>query len=162
MQGLGELLRSEIRRRGINQQLAADVMGIRGPIVSRWLGPNPPRPSPESCAKLAQFLGMATVEVQRLAGYPVSDAEERARPALSMEQAAAVAQVERLIKEVPEEHLPQVTAAVEQMFAAFLTVWTPSLPRSRRRASGGSARGDPSRGFDSARWRHLRDLIPAS
>jgi transcriptional regulator with XRE-family HTH domain len=114
---LGELISAEIERRGINQKEAALEMGVADSPLSKWLRPGAPRPSPESCAKIARFLGMATADVQRLAGYPVS--EEQPQEELSAAQSAAVAQVIRWIKESPDEQLPHIVPSVGHLFAAF-------------------------------------------
>jgi hypothetical protein len=70
----------------------------------------------ESCAKIARFLQMPLIEIQRLAGYEVDLVRS---PDLSREQAAALAQVERLIKEADPRRLPNIMPSVEQLFLAF-------------------------------------------
>jgi transcriptional regulator with XRE-family HTH domain len=78
--GLGALLAAELERRGITQVQAAEEMGVGEPSLSRWLNPNSPRPSIESCAKLAGFLRLSLVDVQRLAGYPVDPTSSKRKP----------------------------------------------------------------------------------
>ena len=68
------LLEGEMRQRGWNQSALARHLGVKQQVVSRWMDPEGKmRPSWESCVLIAEKLGMAAADVQRLAGYPVSE-----------------------------------------------------------------------------------------
>lgn len=90
-----------------SQNKFARAIGVGPALVSRWLHPETPqRPRPESCQKIADYLGIDVTTVMRAAGYPSSDATR----GTDSDMAMALREVEDILTEFPPaERLPVVS-----------------------------------------------------
>lgn len=157
--GLGELIAAEIERRGINQREAAQEMGVADSPLSKWLRPGSPRPSPESCAKIARFLGMTTAEVQQVAGYPMEDIAEGETPTDPEWEV-----MQRELRAIYDSYDRSKWADLTAFFRAGVSLSAPTLHRSRGKTLDGSRRSNPdrrSRAASAAKLLHFQGLSSA-
>lgn len=117
---LAELIRGEIRRRGLNQSKAATELDVPQSILSRWLS-GQIQPSAERCPRLAVFLGLRRDDVMRMAGHW----EEEPDPPDGRRQGRSDPVVELCLRELREvlmhadrRKLRPVTAAIRSLLVS--------------------------------------------
>jgi transcriptional regulator with XRE-family HTH domain len=103
------LLRDEIRRRGIRQNEAAQIMDVGQALLSKWLGENPPRPSSESCAKIAAFVGVDPTTILRLAGHLSLESGPAATKPRDIEKEMALREVAAIYDRTDRRYWPVLT-----------------------------------------------------
>lgn len=111
---LREFVRVELERRQLSQNALARAVGVDPPTVSRWLHPETPMvPSPESCGRLAEYLGLAPEDVLRAAGHlQAANGRPRAEPlGEDIVRALAMREVASVLDGVPRERWPELVRA---------------------------------------------------
>ena len=73
---IAELIRHEVKRRGLSQRQAAAEMGVNQSLLSRWLSGDGSVPRSDNCARIAEFLNLDPVDVLRAVGHVPPSAEK--------------------------------------------------------------------------------------
>jgi transcriptional regulator with XRE-family HTH domain len=104
---LNRRIRAELKRRGLSERRAGQMMGLSPGTISAILTHPEQNPSPSTCLRLAEFLGWDQDSVLELSGHR--------KPPLELPEAdAALVEFERAVHRLP----------VDEATREYIVDWT--------------------------------------
>lgn len=97
-ESFGAFLKDRLEEMDTNARQLSLAMGVSAPNVSNWLH-NKRTPSPESCLKLAEVLGLSVDEVLAKAGH---------RPRMVADPVPGREEIHEIVERLPEQELELV------------------------------------------------------